>query len=195
MKDKLNAQYWNVRYETRNTPWDIGYISPPLQHYFDQLTNKNLEILIPGAGFAHEAVYLHQKGFKNVWVCDWAPKPLEQIKQNSPDFPDSHLLCINFFSLSQTFDLLIEQTFFCALPLEKREDYVKQVRKLLRPRGKLVGLLFDTDFPVDGPPFGGNQAEYQQLFGHDFTIVRMETCRQSISPRSNRELFCEMIMK
>lgn len=33
----------------------------PLKVYFDQLTNKDLKILIPGGGNSHEAEYLLKK--------------------------------------------------------------------------------------------------------------------------------------
>ncbi len=68
--NNLNRKYWENRYAKNDTGWDLGKISTPLKTYFDQLENKNLKILIPGAGNAYEAEYLHQKGFKNVFVVD-----------------------------------------------------------------------------------------------------------------------------
>ena len=57
----------------------------------------------------------------------------------------------------------IEQTFFCAIDPQYRKDYVRQSNKLLKSKGKLVGLLFD--FPIEqGPPFGGSISEYKALF-------------------------------
>ena len=54
----LDAEYWNNRYISHDFKWDLGEVSDPLKHYFDQLTDTNLHILIPGAGNAHEAEYL-----------------------------------------------------------------------------------------------------------------------------------------
>ena len=63
--DINNMQYWQNRYLENSTGWDLGDISPPIKAYIDQLNNKNIKILIPGAGNAHEAEYLHNQGFKS----------------------------------------------------------------------------------------------------------------------------------
>ena len=47
MTDFLSKEYWEERYATGETAWDMGIVSPPLKAYFDQLTNKDLSILIP----------------------------------------------------------------------------------------------------------------------------------------------------
>ena len=69
----LGETYWNNQYEADATGWDLGTVSPPLKEYIDQLTNKDLRILIPGCGNTYEADYLLQKGFTNITVIDIAP--------------------------------------------------------------------------------------------------------------------------
>ena len=66
----MDKMYWNKRHEIGDAPWDIKQVSPPLKNYFDQLIDKEIEILIPGAGHAHEVKYLVSKGFRFVTVCD-----------------------------------------------------------------------------------------------------------------------------
>ncbi|MDX1544111.1 MAG: SAM-dependent methyltransferase, partial [Christiangramia sp.] len=46
----MNSEFWSTRYRDNRTGWDIGYISTPLKEYIDQLEDKELKILIPGAG-------------------------------------------------------------------------------------------------------------------------------------------------
>jgi len=70
MNTNSENKYWSKRYEENQTGWDIGYPSTPIKTYVDQLENKDLKILIPGAGNAYEAEYLWQQGFKNVHVLD-----------------------------------------------------------------------------------------------------------------------------
>ena len=111
----LDEKFWNSRYQDQNTGWDLGIISTPLKEYFDQLNNKNLKILIPGGGNSYEAEYLHNKGFTNVYVVDLSKTALENLQKRIPSFPKEHLIHANFFELEETFDLIIEQTFFCAL--------------------------------------------------------------------------------
>ena len=49
--------YWEERYQKGETGWDAGKITTPIKEYIDQLTNKNLKILIPGAGNGYEFDY------------------------------------------------------------------------------------------------------------------------------------------
>ena len=58
---KFDKKYWQDKYINQHTGWDIGYISTPIKEYIDQLSDKSLKILIPGAGNAHEAAYLYKK--------------------------------------------------------------------------------------------------------------------------------------
>ena len=139
--ENLNEAYWQNRYETFNIGWDIGHISTPLKTYFDQLTDKKQKILIPGCGNAHEAEYLFQQGFEEVYVLDWSQKALDNFKNRVPDFPSKYLIRSDFFQHKGNYDLIVEQTFFCALPPEKRKAYVQQMQKLLGKNGRLVGVM------------------------------------------------------
>ena len=73
-------KFWTQRYENGSTGWNIGYASPPITAYFDQVPDKSARILIPGAGNAYEAEYLYQQGFENVFVLDIAQPPLDALK-------------------------------------------------------------------------------------------------------------------
>lgn len=185
----LDKGYWESRYQNNETGWDTGSITTPIKEYIDQLNNKNLSILVPGAGNAHEAGYIFEKGFKNVWVADIAPTPLNNFKSKYPSFPDNQLLNVDFFALSMQFDLIIEQTFFCALDPSLRPAYAKKMWELLQPKSKLVGLLFDDALNADRPPFGGNKKEYEQYFQPYFHFRYFEQAYNSIKPRQGRELF------
>ncbi len=185
----LDSDYWEKRYQNNQTGWDIGEPSTPIKTYIDQLTNKYIKILIPGGGNSYEAEYLWSKGFKNIFVADIALSPLKNLKQRVQDFPDSQLLHSDFFKLDNKFDLIIEQTFFCALNPDLRKQYAEHMHKLLKPYGKLVGLLFDFELTSEGPPFGGSIEEYQNLFEAGFRIKTLEKSRNSIKPREGKELF------
>ncbi|TGE22380.1 methyltransferase domain-containing protein [Hymenobacter aquaticus] len=188
----LDAAYWSTRYTLGQTGWDAGAITPPLRDYFQQMTlPKTARILIPGAGRGYEAEYLHAAGYPNVFVADIAPEALRDLQQRVPDFPAAHLLEQDFFALSTAppYDLIVEQTFFCALDPALRPAYARQCAALLRPGGTLMGLLFDTEFSQPGPPFGGSQAEYESYFAPYFDFVQFETAPNSIKPRQGRELF------
>ncbi|RIJ41486.1 methyltransferase domain-containing protein [Pontibacter oryzae] len=189
MNQEFTAEYWQQRYQQNQTGWDVGSITPPLREYFDQLENRDLRILIPGCGNAYEAEYLFNQGFTNVYVADVAEAPLQNLAGRVPGFPKDHLLRQDFFSLSGHFDLIMEQTFFCALEPSLRPAYAKKCHELLQPKGKLMGLLFDTTFAKAGPPFGGNRDEYRTYFAPYFDFIHLDTATNSIPPRQGSELF------
>lgn len=185
----LTSNYWENRYQNNEIGWDCGAITTPLKEYFDQLTNKNSNILIPGGGNSYEFEYLIKKGFTNVSVLDYAITPIQNLKKRLPEVDESFFLHMDFFDHEGSYDLVIEQTFFCALDINLRERYVQKMHDLLRPNGKLVGLLFQFPLTESGPPFGGSIAEYLSLFSHQFTITTLETAYNSIQPRQGNELF------
>lgn len=189
VKNDQETQYWSTRYKEDKTEWDLGAISPPLKEYIDQLDDRTLKILIPGGGNSYEAEYLFKRGFKNVYVIDLAKEPFESFKKRLPAFPVENWMVGNFFDLNGKFDLIIEQTFFCALPADKRKKYALQAGELLKKGGKIIGLLFKTEFAFDGPPFGGSKEEYLSYFSPLFRILIFENCYNSVIPRAGNELF------
>ncbi len=196
MNLELNDNYWNQRYQSKEVGWDIGEISTPLKNYFDQLKDKSIKILIPGAGNSYEAEYLFKNGFKNVFICDFAEEPLRNFAKRVIDFPKQQLIKSDFFKLNEDeFDLIIEQTFFCAIQPSLRGRYFEKMNQLLKSKGKLVGVLFNDVLNTDKPPFGGNKLEYYSYFKGLFNIITFETCYQSILPRAGRELFINLQKK
>jgi len=182
-------EYWDASYQTGKTGWDIGYVSTPLKEYFDQLTNKSLKILIPGAGNGWEVEYLFKEGFENTFMLDFSEKAIGSFKNRYPDFPQHQIIHQDFFKHTGQYDLIVEQTFFSALPRALRTAYARHCHALLKPGGKWVGLLFNHEFPFDYPPFGGSPEEYTRLFEKWFTFLHFESAYNSIKPRKDRELF------
>lgn len=188
---RLDQEYWNTQYNTNATGWDLGEVSPPIKEYIDTLKNKDISILIPGCGNSHEAEYLLSQGFTNVTVIDIAPTLVANLQEKFRNYPNIKIVLGDFFEHQGKYDLIIEQTFFCALPPTMRQKYVLEMHKILTTKGLLVGLLFNRTFD-GGPPFGGSKAEYELLFKDYFDFKIMETCHNSIAPRVNTELFFEL---
>jgi len=188
-KNDLNQSYWEHRYQSNEIGWNIGYPSTPLKTYIDQLEDTSLKILIPGAGNSYEAEYLWNSDFKNTFVLDIAKQPLDNLRKRVPTFPESHLLHHDFFELEEQFDLILEQTFFCALNPSLRKKYVEKMSQLLPPGAQLAGLLFDFPLTESGPPFGGDKEAYISLFSKYFKIKTLERSINSIKERQGKELF------
>ncbi|NOQ70479.1 MAG: methyltransferase domain-containing protein [Crocinitomix sp.] len=186
----MEKEFWDKRWKKKTTGWDMGQVSPPIQAYIDQLIDKSIRVLIPGCGNAYEAQYLMEQGFKNTFIVEISQGAIDSFKARYPEFPEDQIFHQDFFELETThpFDLILEQTFFCAIQPEKRNEYAVKMKALLKPKGKLVGLMFD--FPLEsGPPFGGSVKEYETYFLPQFTTVKMDRAHNSIEPRQGRELF------
>lgn len=188
----LNECFWSSRYQNGFTGWDIGYPSPPLYQYLCQLHTKSLSILVPGAGNAYEIAEAWNLGFLNIHLLDISHLPIIKFLEKNRSFPKNQVFHQDFFEHQGSYDLILEQTFFCALDPRLRHKYVVKMHELLRPGGRLVGVLFDRIFNFEGPPFGGNQQEYQAYFESYFSLETFEPCYNSIPERAGSELFINL---
>lgn len=184
----LDQKFWDGHYQANQTGWDLGKASPPLIDLIDSVENKDMSILIPGAGNAYEAEYLLHKGFANVTVVDIAPTVVEKLQEKYAGNPNIKIVLDDFFNHQGRYDLIIEQTFFCALPPSMRQKYVWKMHQLLNEKGVLSGLLFNRTFEVS-PPFGGSRSEYEQLFHAAFNFNELKVAENSVAPRAGFELF------
>jgi methyl halide transferase len=184
----LDAAYWNSRYLNEETGWDLRQVSPPLKAYFDQVQNKDISILIPGCGSAHEANYLLSLGFKDITLVDISEALVGALRTKLAG-TGLKVLCQDIFEHEGQYDLIVEQTLFCALDPSLRARYADKMQGLLSEQGKLVGVLFGTVFEKAGPPFGGSREEYLALFSDKFNIRKMDNCYNSVAQRQGSELF------
>lgn len=185
---ELSQTYWSTRYSSNQTGWDIGEANQYLIDIVQESYSKEAKILVPGAGNAHEVEALYKLGYTNVYALDWAKEPLIALKKRLPEIPDSQLLHESFFDHEGRYDVILEQTFFCALDPSLRKDYVNKTYDLLNDNGVVTGLLFDVkDLP--GPPFGGSIWEYSRLFSQRFEKSLFHRSYDSIKPREGRECF------
>lgn len=183
------AEDWNEKYLINSTGWDAKSVTRPIKEYIDQLDDKSIKILIPGAGYGHEAEYIYTKGFSNTFLNEWSEEAIDRFIAKYPNFPKNQIIQGDFFAIEGSFDLIIEQTFFCALDPKLRSNYAEKTSSLLAPKGKLVGVLFDFPLTENGPPFGGDRDSYLSIIEEHYEIILLEKCYNSILPRKNSELF------
>lgn len=189
-----DSNYWDERYTNNEARWDLKEVSPPIKIYIDSLSNKDWAILIPGCGNAYEAQYLQSRGFTNITLIDFSTVVTDRLKKQ---FNATNVKVINedFFQHQGVYDLIIEQTFFCAIAPNRREEYVKHCAELLTQKGKIAGLLFNKKRVNEEPPYVATDQEYLNLFSPYFSIKKMEPCTTSIAPRLGSELWIEFEKK
>ncbi len=186
---KIDKNYWENLYKKNQLGWDIGYVSTPLKEYIDQLTNKNLKILIPGGGNGYEASYLYKNGFLNTYYLDYSEEAVKSFKNKNQNFPVSKIIKKDFFKHKGTYDLIFELAFFTSIIPDNREKLADKICSLLNNRGKYVGVFFNHEFRLNKPPFGAMKETYLELIRGKLKVKTFEIAYNSIKPRVGRELF------
>jgi len=196
-ESSLDTSFWNLRYQNNQTGWDLGEASEPIKKWFDNQENKKINILIPGAGKGHEVKYGFEKGFENIFYMDFSSRAGNLFKETCPKFPKDQILIGDFFYLKKPlfFDVVIEQTFFCAINPALRPNYVEKTYEILKENGKIIGLLINKEFDTNGPPFGGTDKEYKELFKRKFRLEIFEKSLFSCLPRKEYEFWIGFIKK
>lgn len=194
---KIGRDYWNALYNKGEIGWDIGFPSPAIKEYIDQLTNRDMAILIPGCGNAYEAEYLLAQDFKNITLIDIAPSLTTALEEKFKKEIGKHIQVItgDFFEHAGQYNLILEQTFLSALNPAMRPLYVDKMHSLLVKNGHLTGVLFSNVFEEEGPPYGGTLQEYKLMFLKKFKIKKLESCYNSIERRKGSEFFINLIAK
>ncbi|MEC5157323.1 methyltransferase domain-containing protein [Chryseobacterium sp. MP_3.2] len=188
----LDANYWERKWQNSETGWDLGQSCPAMEAYIEHYQNPEAKILIPGCGNAYEADFLWNLGYRNITVLDFAPKAVDYLLEKFNGKEGIEVICENFFDHSGSYDLILEQTFFCALPPLMRNNYAHKMHDLLHQKGRLVGVLFNRNFEQNGPPFGGSISEYELIFKNYFQIIKLEKCETSLPARQETEAFINL---
>jgi SAM-dependent methyltransferase len=198
---ELVVMNWEENYVVGDTPWDLGEPAPPL---LELLATRPAGIwgedgvLVPGCGRGHDAAALQESG-RRVIGLDVALSALadaealygNRVSWLAGDFFDGTLAERNRVGA------IFEHTCFCAIPPEKRADYVEASLRWLQPEGRLVGIFFlDPLRRSDeeaGPPYGAEKEEIRDLFSADFEITREILPSRSHPEWKGREWVVEMI--
>ena len=198
--DTSEPVFWDERYLKDEAGWDIGSPTPIFQKWSKTLTNKK-KILIPGAGNGHDAIFLSRKKH-NVYALDFSKEAISNINSiSNKHHIKLNIMHLDFFDLDNKyfnyFDIILEYTFFCAIPINRRKDYIKLAHRLLKQGGSLVGILLpiDKDIKDDGPPFGIDLSRTINDFSEYFEIVDVLKTPLSVESRMNKEVFIKFMKK
>ena len=186
-----DTQFWEDIYLDDDAGWDLGGVTPVFDNIADQLNRG--KVCIVGCGNGYDAVMFAQKGFE-VTAVDFAPSALIKLEiMSNKENVNVQILQSDIFVLTpeydSVFDYVIEQTCFCAVNPQRRQEYERLVYKILKPGGKLIGLWFPLDKTIEdgGPPWGITIDEVKSIFKNGWIIEREEFPEISIQPRKNRE--------
>lgn len=191
MVSVANSEYWEKHYQEKTTRWDLAKPAPPLVSLLNSpKAPKPGSVAVLGCGRGYDAMLFGDRGF-DVIGFDFAPLAIAEATTLAIEVGSSaQFLQRDIFNLANEFpsyfDYVIEHTCFCAIDPEKRPDYVKLVRQILKLEGELIGIFF-THPRSGGPPFGITPKAIKQYFEADFEILSLEPVTNSVPERQGEE--------
>ena len=187
---------WNERYNNDDMPWEKGVGTPVLTELLSivpEYFKTNTNALVIGCGLGHDVAMLQEAGI-NAAGLDISETALKLAREAHPELGEVWILD-DLFTISgraSSYDLVWEHTCYCAIPPDKRKDYVTSVYDLLKPNAYFAGVFFtDTGQAPDvGPPFSTTRNEVFFNFSTLFQLVWEGKPKQSYPGREN----CEWVM-
>ena len=181
---------WQGHYESNDLGWDLGEVAPPFVKLWEEGKLPVGKALVPGCGRGHEVVFLAENGFE-VTAIDFSTGAVTYLEGALKEKGlKGRVLHQDFFGLDNShegvYDLVLEQTFFCAISPGKRQDYVQNVTRLLKPEGMLVGLFYHTD-KEGGPPYNTTREDIESHFSNHFEIHQLDKTPLSAEQRKDKE--------
>jgi Thiopurine S-methyltransferase (TPMT) len=187
-QDSSLPDFWNTRYAGNTTPWDAGGVPLALPRYLSARKDKG-SVLIPGCGSGYEVKYFHTQGWQTL-ALDFSELAVKRAQTNLGEL--AHLVKLgDFFQQdfsNETFDLVYERTFLCALPRKLWPQYAQRMAALLAPGKLLAGFYFFHE-ETKGPPFGLHANELETLLAPFFVLLDDQSIppQESINIMQNRE--------
>jgi SAM-dependent methyltransferase len=183
---------WERRWAAGDTPWDLGRAPAVLDDLLAGLADGPLCVLVPGAGAGHDALAWARAGHV-VTAVDVAPTALVRCRESARKAGLAPtLLVADLFALPQdlrgAFDVVWEQTCFCAIPPTRRPDYARAMADVLRPRGTLHALLWNHGRP-GGPPHDVRREDAQRVFAPFFEPISLVDVTGSPAGRAGEFLY------
>jgi len=163
---------WEARYQTGDMPWEKGEPSPGLVDFLaSHASLPRGRVLVPGCGTGHDARVWARAGFETVGL-DLAPSAIRLATERTREAGlKAEFRSGNFLEdePAATFDWVFEHTLFCAIDPSRRDDYVRAVRRFLRPGGEFLAVHYMI-CDAEGPPFGVAQQELMERFQPHFEL-------------------------
>ena len=181
---------WQRHYDTDDLRWDLGEVAPPFERLWEERNIFPCKAIIPGCGRGHEAVFLAERGFQ-ITAVDYTRGAVSLLDgalaaKNLP----GEVLHLNFFELdakyNNSFDLMLEHTFFCAINPDMRQEYVTTAGRILKSGALLIGLFYETG-GKDGPPFNTGKRDIEECFSEKFEIEILNKTIHSAERRQGKE--------
>ena len=189
---------WQRHYDEDDLGWDLGHVAPPFVDLLESNAIMPCKTLVPGCGRGHEVIFFGENGF-DVTALDYSIGAVNHLNSVILERKlNIKVLNLDFFELDSThdclYDLLIEQTFFCAISPSQRTLYVETVARILKKGGMIAGLFYNTG-QQGGPPFNTTRQDIIDHFSDSFEIRELTQAKNSAEKRKDKEWLAILIKK
>ncbi len=176
--DSSQPEFWNARYASGKTPWDFHGVPATLDSFLKTTTPG--KVLIPGCGAGYEVRAFFQAGWA-VEAIDFSPVAVAQARTRLGGGVGQCVELADFFKYGrpESFDMVYERTFLCALPPHLGQAYANRMAELLRLGGRLAGIFLYGEEP-EPPPYPLTEARAGELFGEKFSLLRTISVQDSL---------------
>jgi SAM-dependent methyltransferase len=191
----MERSFWQTLYDGNDTPFDLRGPSAPFIDWLDAEKPRPGRAVVPGCGRGHDVLELARRGWDALGI-DFAPSAVRDATGNASraGLIGARFLEADIFALGPehdaAYDLLFEQTCYCAIEPHRRDEYARIAARLVKARGWLAFVVYPVDGRAGGPPFNIGVEEVPLRFASAFELVQIGAPRRASAPgRTGKELF------
>ena len=171
--DTKNFSDWDTFYrenKLETMPWFFAKLDEDLKDAIDRLGINGGDFLDLGTGPGTQAVELQKIGFNTTGsdISEYAVNKAQNLDATFvvDDILDSRLQ-------KDGFDYILDRGCFHVFDSEKHLEYIKNIKKILRPNGYLFlkcMSIKETNLPEDKGPYRYSQEQIREIFSASFDI-------------------------
>ena len=170
-------KYWDRLYQKENPEWILQNPHPNLANLFKQtkLIPKSGRVLVPGAGYGHDAAYWAKLKY-DVVALDFSQMAYSALLDWAKEYSNFSAMKLDIFELqpenTTPFNVVYESGFFVALHPGKRDEYFEVWLRMLAPNGIVISHFHQLDKASnEGPPHTSTTLEIMARIDGLFDVV------------------------
>eukprot|EP00288_Rhodomonas_lens_P008063 CAMPEP_0177737296 /NCGR_PEP_ID=MMETSP0484_2-20121128/25808_1 /TAXON_ID=354590 /ORGANISM="Rhodomonas lens, Strain RHODO" /LENGTH=213 /DNA_ID=CAMNT_0019251065 /DNA_START=97 /DNA_END=738 /DNA_ORIENTATION=- len=171
MSSEAEGRHWEGMWSRGLKPGDAFDASKSSPSLIDVLSSwketaktRKCRMLVPGCGRGYDVVAAAKVNFDALGldIAPTAVKAAEEYRDAQGALSGkAEFSTTDFFKLPESgaFDLVFDYTFLCAIDPSTRDAWAKNMKRLIKPGGELVTLIFPIRPPdSNGPPYAMSTA-------------------------------------
>ncbi len=156
-------------------PWDVGHPQQAFVELVDRGELRPSRVLDIGSGPGENIIFLAKNGFSAVGI-DFTPEAVRisrnrAIERNvEVEFVVGDVLNLQRYFMEGEFDHIIDSGLFHSIHPQNLNEFVRQIKRVLKPDGVYYMLCFSDKEPPGRGPRRVSKAEIRKTLEPHFTI-------------------------